>query len=190
MEPVTNGSTIDINWVVSDKNLAPDPIHLSYSTRKEGPWIQVARNLKNTGHHAWEFPRDQGGQFFVRLEASDLAAMLAAAITQIPLQLDMTEPQAQVVGINVAGGSGTPRQLKTRQGDKETRRQGETQSPCLLVSLSPCLLVSLSPCLFLISPNLRSAQIRSLDAQQPPESADTRRAGTYPRRRYSNSLMA
>ena len=64
-----------------------------------------------------------------------------------------------------------PPGVKTRQGDKETRRQGETMSrdpmnattmlphwirqcltllisfsPCLLVSLSPCLLVSLSPC--------------------------------------------
>src|SRR5207245_7525268 len=42
-----------------------------------------------------------------------------------------------------------------RQGDKETRRQGEVWfSPfrVLLVSLSPCLLVSLSPCL-LVEPN-------------------------------------
>ena len=36
--PVMNGSTIDLRWMVSDKNLGTEPVSIYYATRKEGPW--------------------------------------------------------------------------------------------------------------------------------------------------------
>ena len=55
--------------------------------------------------YGWTFPRDQGGQFFVRLEVVDLAGNVCRCESPMPVMLDMTEPQAQVVGIT---GGGTP----------------------------------------------------------------------------------
>ncbi len=105
MDPVTNGSTIEIRWAASDKNLGPEPIHLFYRTSKDGPWQPICHHLKNDGRYAWTFPRDQGAQFYIRLEAIDLAGNVSRCETQSPLQLDMTEPQAQVVGVT---GVNTP----------------------------------------------------------------------------------
>lgn len=99
IEPVSNGSTIDIRWAVSDKNLSPEPVNLYYATRREGPWVVVAKNLKNDGRYPWAFPRDQGAQFFIRLQAFDLAGNVSQCETASPIQLDMTEPQVQVLGI-------------------------------------------------------------------------------------------
>src|SRR5947209_6965442 len=57
-----------------------------------------------------------------------------------------------------------------RQGDKETRRQGERtegdKPPCLLVSLSPCLLVwivSLSPCLLVWMGTVGGVGVRAVE---------------------------
>ncbi len=58
-----------------------------------------------------------------------------------------------------------------RQGDKETRRQGEiaatasSPSPCLPVSLSPCLPVSPS---FLLRSQTSTVQIRAMERMRPP----------------------
>jgi hypothetical protein len=106
IEPITNGSTIDIRWHASDKNLTPEPIQLYYATRKEGPWTQVARNVKNDGLYAWAFPRDQGDHFFIRVEAVDMAGNVGRCESAAPIQLDMTEPQAQV--ITITGGNSAP----------------------------------------------------------------------------------
>jgi hypothetical protein len=99
IEPITNGSTVDIRWTASDKNLGSEPVNLYYATRKDGPWQPLAMHLKNDGLFRWSFPRDGGGQFFVRLEVMDLAGNVARCDSVMPFVLDMTEPRASVVGV-------------------------------------------------------------------------------------------
>jgi hypothetical protein len=99
MQPSTNGGTIDLRWTANDKNLAPEPINLFFATRREGPWQPVARGLKNEGMYRWTFPRDMGPQFFVRLEAMDMAGNVARCEPPNAIVLDMTEPKASVLGV-------------------------------------------------------------------------------------------
>ena len=99
VEPVVNGNTVDLRWMASDKNLGPEAISLFYAVKKEGPWQPVARNIKNDGVYHWQFPRDAGGQFYVRVEATDLAGNVARVETAQPVTIDTTEPRASVVGV-------------------------------------------------------------------------------------------
>jgi Bacterial Ig-like domain len=99
IEPVTNGSTIDIHWVANDKNLGAEPINLYFATRKEGPWQPLAHGLKNDGLYRWTFPRDLGAQFYVRVEATDMAGNVAHVDSTAAVMLDLTEPRASVTGV-------------------------------------------------------------------------------------------
>jgi hypothetical protein len=108
IDPVSNGSTIDIRWMASDKNLGPEPVNLYYATRKEGPWLPMASKLKNDGVYRWTFPRDVGPQFYVRAEVTDLAGNLSRSDTPTPIVLDMTEPRASVVGVTGIRGVPAP----------------------------------------------------------------------------------
>src|SRR5262249_21735089 len=62
-----------IQWSVTDKNLGPEPIDLYYANHREGPWLSVARNLKNDGTYRWAVPGEAGPQVYIRLVVSDLA---------------------------------------------------------------------------------------------------------------------
>jgi hypothetical protein len=108
IEPVCNGNTIDVRWFASDKNLAAEPISLFYATRREGPWLPVAKGLKNDGMYHWQFPRDAGGQFYFRVEAADKAGNVARAESVTAVVLDMTEPTASVVGVSGIHAQPTP----------------------------------------------------------------------------------
>src|SRR5262249_56953819 len=62
-----------IQWSVTDKNLGPEPIDLYYANQREGPWLSVARNLKNDGTYRWAVPGEAGPQVYIPLGVSDLA---------------------------------------------------------------------------------------------------------------------
>ena len=97
---------VEIRWNATDKNLAAEPVTLSYRTRTDGPWQVIARNVRNDGMYRWAFPRDAGGQFFFKAEITDQAGNLSQDVTRQPVVIDMTEPRATVVGVS---GTGTPR---------------------------------------------------------------------------------
>jgi hypothetical protein len=108
IDPTTTGGSLEIRWVVTDKNIGTEPINLYYATRREGPWVPIARNLKNDGNHRWTFPRDAGGQFFVKLEATDQAGNVTCCETPQPVTLDMIEPNGLVVGITGVNAGVSP----------------------------------------------------------------------------------
>src|SRR5262249_22782076 len=56
IDPVTRGGVLDIRWTATDKNLGPESVHLYYATRREGPWLPIARGLRNDGVYHWTFP--------------------------------------------------------------------------------------------------------------------------------------
>jgi hypothetical protein len=99
VDPVVKDGVLDIRWTASDKNLGPEPVSLYYAAKKEGPWLPVARGLRNEGVYHWAFPRDIGGQFFLKLEVVDQAGNVGHCVPANPVVLDMTEPRALVVGV-------------------------------------------------------------------------------------------
>jgi hypothetical protein len=99
VDPVIKDGALEIRWIATDRNMAAEPISLYYATRKEGPWLPIARGLRNDGLYRWSFPREAGAQFFLRLEAVDEAGNIARCDSTGPILLDMTEPRAQVVGV-------------------------------------------------------------------------------------------
>jgi hypothetical protein len=108
VEPVVSSEGIELRWTASDKNLGAEPVSLFYATAKEGPWTPIARHIKNSGHFNWQFPRNAGGQFFVRLEVVDEAGNLTRTESAAPVVLDLTEPRASVVGVTGVSAVATP----------------------------------------------------------------------------------
>jgi hypothetical protein len=102
MDATSHPGHITVRWTASDKNLGAEPVELYYATRREGPWLPIARGVKNDGNYRWAFPRDATTQFFVRIDVTDSAGNVARAETPAPIVLDVSEPNATVV--NISGG--------------------------------------------------------------------------------------
>ncbi len=102
IEMVPQQASIDIHWTAQDnKQLAFDPISIYYRSRSDGAWAAIARNVKNDGQYRWAFPRDIGGQFFLKIEAVDQAGNVARAESPA-ISLDLQVPNVEVV--DVVGG--------------------------------------------------------------------------------------
>jgi hypothetical protein len=99
IEPVVKEGALEIRWTATDKNLGPEPVSLFYATTKEGPWLPIAHRLRNDGLYRWNFPREAGAQFFLRMDVTDQVGNTARCELANPVTLDMTEPRAQVVGV-------------------------------------------------------------------------------------------
>jgi hypothetical protein len=90
-------------WNARDKNLGNTPIRLSYAEQRDGPWNTFADKIANTGKHTWKMPDDLPYQFYVRVEAIDLARNIGEAITQEKVKVDLSLPKAKIIDV-VPGG--------------------------------------------------------------------------------------
>ena len=63
---------LDIAWIVTDSNLARQPITLSYAERQEGPFKPFAAGIENTSRYVWQVPANVPQRVFIRVEAADL----------------------------------------------------------------------------------------------------------------------
>jgi hypothetical protein len=99
---------VELRWNATDSNLGAEPISLFYRTKADGPWQVIARNLKNDGLYNWNFQRDAGGQFFFKIEAADRAGNISHDVSRQPVVIDVSEPQATVVGVS-GNGAVSPR---------------------------------------------------------------------------------
>jgi hypothetical protein len=95
---VDKNATLDIRWQVSDKNLSPEPIQIFYAAQSGGPWQLVAK-APNDGIYHWTLPRDMPANFFIRVEARDLAGNVSRSDCANPVPLDQTEPDVNLVGV-------------------------------------------------------------------------------------------
>jgi hypothetical protein len=102
MDATSHPGHITVRWTATDKNLDGEPVELYYATRREGPWLPIARSVKNDGTYRWAFPRDATTQFYIRVDVTDAAGNVARAETPTPVVLDVSEPNATVV--NISGG--------------------------------------------------------------------------------------
>jgi hypothetical protein len=94
---------VELRWNATDKNLGAEPVSLFYRMRQDGPWQVIARGVKNDGVHRWAFPREAGGQFFFKIEVTDLAGNLAQDMSRQPILIDTTEPRATVINVTGSG---------------------------------------------------------------------------------------
>lgn len=89
-----------VTWTASDKYLGPNPITISFAKNSEGPWTPAVANLANTGRYVWRMPAEGlPYQFYVRVEAVDLAGNVGLAQTVVPVKVDLSTPKARVIGV-------------------------------------------------------------------------------------------
>ena len=54
---------------------------LPSAEQKDGPWNPIADRLANNGNHVWRMPDQLPYQFFLKVEALDLAGNIGDAVT-------------------------------------------------------------------------------------------------------------
>jgi hypothetical protein len=88
-----------IRWSASDKNLAANPVTLSYCVDPaKGDWTVIAADLPNnrtltTGEYEWRLPADGLPlEFYVRVQAKDLAGNVGEAVTRDKVKVDTVKP--------------------------------------------------------------------------------------------------
>ena len=93
---------LTITWAATDKNLARQPITLSYAEKAEGPWSPITANLENTGRYVWKMPKEVPYQFHLRVEAADRAGNVGSAETEKEILVDLAQPKGQISGVEPA----------------------------------------------------------------------------------------
>lgn len=94
---------LTIVWNARDKNLGPNPIRLSHAEQQGGPWNTIADKQANGGRYVWRMPEQLPYQFYVKVEAIDLAGNVGEAITLERVKVDLSMPKAQIRGIEPGG---------------------------------------------------------------------------------------
>jgi hypothetical protein len=98
---------LDIRWKVTDKNLGNQSVNLFYRTSRKGAWKPLVAKLKGEGNFRWSITQDLAPQYYIRLEATDLAGNVISCESQNPVLVDRTEPDINVTGITVIQRQGT-----------------------------------------------------------------------------------
>ncbi|MFO0969477.1 MAG: hypothetical protein U0793_28295 [Gemmataceae bacterium] len=91
-----------ITWMARDKNMARDPITLSYAESPSGPWTPIASKLANTGRHIWTMPERVPYQFYLKVEAIDQAGNIGEAVTESLIRVDLAQPKVRILNVEPA----------------------------------------------------------------------------------------
>jgi hypothetical protein len=94
--------TLTINYTATDKNIARQPISLSYAEKPDGPWTPIIQGEENTGRYVWRMPESVPFEFHVRVDAMDRAGNVGRAESAKPVIVDLSQPKVQVIGIDPA----------------------------------------------------------------------------------------
>jgi hypothetical protein len=99
-----DAGNMSITWTATDKNLARQPISLSYAEQPDGPWTPIATTLDNTGRYVWRMPAT-GVPFkmLVRVEAVDKAGNIGSATTTEHVKVDLSRPKVSIIDVGAAG---------------------------------------------------------------------------------------
>jgi hypothetical protein len=92
-----------LSWTATDRNLAEKPITLQWAERANGPWETIgAPELPNTGKFSWKLTSQVPPRVYLRLVVRDTAGNMAEALTPQPILVDLSEPEAQFIGLTGA----------------------------------------------------------------------------------------
>ena len=91
---------IVLTWQASDdRNLATSPITLQWAERPDGEWKTIATDLTNSGRHVWTVGPNMV-RVYLRVVARDMAGNQGFDETADPILVDLTEPEAKILGIS------------------------------------------------------------------------------------------
>jgi hypothetical protein len=94
-----------LHWTAYDKNLAKQPITISYAEQVGGPWQPIVQDHANTGHYTWKMPDPVPYQFYIKIEARDLAGNIGEDMTQDLIRVDLAQPKVNILEVGPAGGN-------------------------------------------------------------------------------------
>jgi hypothetical protein len=93
---------VTIRYQATDKNFGPTPIRILWRDAKvpSSEWADVANNLTNEGSYVWNVPDSvPAHQFFIKVEAVDLAGNIGSAVTPLAVKVDPIKPKASITGV-------------------------------------------------------------------------------------------
>ena len=90
---------LTVNWSARDQNLGANPVRLSYAEQKDGPWNTFADKIANDGRYIWRMPEQLPYQFYLKVDAVDLAGNIGEAITPEKVKVDLSTPKAKILDI-------------------------------------------------------------------------------------------
>lgn len=107
VDPGPDLGKLTIAWKATDKNMARDPIRLSYSKDPEGPWTEIAPSQPNSGSYVWRMPPTGiPYQFYVQVEATDKAGNVGKRRTEKMVKVDLKKPKGIILDIGPANAGG------------------------------------------------------------------------------------
>lgn len=105
-DPATNGETLLIGWSARDPHLPERPVGLFFAENATGPWYRIAVDLPAVGQYSWRVPPRTPHQVYLKLMVLDLCNNVAEATTAEPVLVDLSKPEAEVIGIAILPGAG------------------------------------------------------------------------------------
>jgi hypothetical protein len=100
-DPAAPAEAMLITWSARDAHISDRPVRLYYSAQAEGPWEPIGTDLPASGQYRWFVPPRTPFQVYLRLAVSDLCNNESAAVTPEPVLVDLSKPEAEVIGIAI-----------------------------------------------------------------------------------------
>jgi roadblock/LC7 domain-containing protein len=103
--PISQGAgeqhnEVVIEWSMRDELLADSPVSLFYSTSRDGgDWEPMTGWMANSGRYQWAVSPQFRKSVFIRLDARDAAGNVTSLVSEEPVVLDRSRPQARITDV-------------------------------------------------------------------------------------------
>jgi hypothetical protein len=103
--PLTQGGAeqqneLVIEWSIQDDLLSDRPVSLFYSTNPDqGEWEPITGWMANTERFVWAVSPQFRKSVFIRLDARDAAGNVTSVVSDAPVVLDRSRPQARITDV-------------------------------------------------------------------------------------------
>src|SRR5262249_18762755 len=88
-----------IPYSITDRNLPPNPGTLQWAEQPDGEWKTIASDLRASGRYTWVVPPEVPVNGYLRLLGRDSAGNTDVAQFKEPISIDLTEPEAKILGV-------------------------------------------------------------------------------------------
>jgi hypothetical protein len=99
-DPQSPHEALLIGWSARDAHLSDRPVRLSYAVSPDGPWETISTDLPPEGQYRWQVPPRTPSEVFLKLSVVDMCNN-EAATTPVPVLVDLSQPEAEVIGIAI-----------------------------------------------------------------------------------------
>lgn len=98
-----------LHWSATDKHLPPNPVSLYYATEPNGDLYEIVTGLPAEGRYSWQVPKDIPYQVYLVMITKDMANNVSRAVTPEPVVVDLSQPEAEVIGVVAVPDENPPR---------------------------------------------------------------------------------